>query len=150
MTDWKPAHRSTVSSFVVCFKAREALEFARTVFGGELVDEPLLRRDGTLWNAEIVVGGSSILFSEATDAQMHRPAFLYVMVEDVDATYEKALAAGGEALMRPDDQFYGSRDGGVVDPAGNWWWIGTHKEDVPRDVLEKRARELEKKRAGEA
>jgi uncharacterized glyoxalase superfamily protein PhnB len=41
--------------------------------------------------------------------------------------------------MEPADQFYGDRNAGVQDPAGNFWWIGTHQEDVSREELERRA-----------
>jgi uncharacterized glyoxalase superfamily protein PhnB len=54
------------------------------------------------------------------------PASLHVYVEDVDAVYARALAAGGAALQAPertgDDP---DRRGGVTDPAGNSWWIAT-------------------------
>jgi hypothetical protein len=64
---------------------------------------------------------------------------LYLYVPDVDAVYRKALKAGGTSLMEPTDQFYGDRSGGVVDPAGNRWHIGTHVEDVAPGELKKRA-----------
>jgi hypothetical protein len=38
----------------------------------------------------------------------------------------------------PADQFYGDRTGGVVDPSGNYWGIGTHIEDVSHEEMEKR------------
>lgn len=41
--------------------------------------------------------------------------------------------------MEPADQFYGDRTAGVRDATGNLWWIGTRKEDVPREELERRA-----------
>jgi PhnB protein len=60
-------------------------------------------------------------------------------VNDADAVYERALQAGATSIMEPMDQFYGDRHGGVKDPAGNIWWIATHKEDVPPDEMKKRA-----------
>ena len=59
-----------------------------------------------------------------------RPGNFYVYVEDCDAAYKKALAAGGKSLSEPQDQFYGDRHGGVTDAQGNNWWIATHIEDV--------------------
>jgi uncharacterized glyoxalase superfamily protein PhnB len=69
------------------------------------------------------------------------PAMLYVYVDDVDATYQRALAAGGTHSAGPADQFYGDRSGGVKDPCGNMWWIATHIEDVLPDELKRRARQ---------
>ncbi len=148
MTHWKAPGRSAVSTFVVVREADKALQFAMDVFNAELVREPLRHGDGTVWNAELNIDGCTIMFGEAVNDDMHRPAFIYVMVEDADAVFAKALAHGGTALMEPADQFYGDHDGGVMDPCGNWWWIGTHVEDVPRDELERRAAEVEKKRRG--
>ena len=66
-------------------------------------------------------------------------AMLYVYVDDVDATYQRALAAGATSVQAPTDQFYGDRSGGVKDPCGNLWWIATHIEDVSPVELKRRA-----------
>jgi uncharacterized glyoxalase superfamily protein PhnB len=60
-------------------------------------------------------------------------------VNDVDATYQRALQAGATSIMEPADQFYGDRSAGVKDPIGNRWWIATHQEDVPPEELGRRA-----------
>lgn len=62
------------------------------------------------------------------------------------STYRRALDAGATSLMEPADQFYGDRNAGVRDPAGNLWWIATHVEDVPPDELARRAQEAASKR----
>jgi PhnB protein len=53
----------------------------------------------------------------------------------------------GKFIVRPSDQFYGDRQGGVKDPSGNTWWIATHKEDVSSDDLKKRAQAFMKQQA---
>ena len=58
------------------------------------------------------------------------------------ATYKRALAAGGTAVLEPANQFYGDRHGDVRDPVGNVWWIATHIEDVAPEELQKRAKAL--------
>ncbi|MEO1310440.1 MAG: VOC family protein [Pseudomonadota bacterium] len=148
MTNWKAPDHTTVTAFVVCRGAEKSLEFAKTVFGAKVLGEPLRRSSGEIWNAVAKIDDTTLMFAEAESEMMHRPAFLYVFVEDADATFEKAIAAGGSPMMQPADQFYGNRDGGVEDPAGNWWWIATYKEDVPHEELERRAREVERQRAG--
>ena len=57
-----------------------------------------------------------------------------------DSTYRRALQAGATSVADPKDQFYGDRSAGVRDPAGNFWWIATHKEDVSDQELERRFR----------
>jgi len=61
----------------------------------------------------------------------------YVHVEDCDATYKQALAAGAKSLREPADQHYGDRLAGVEDPFGFQWWIGTHMKDVSMEELQK-------------
>jgi PhnB protein len=68
-------------------------------------------------------------------------------VPNVDAVYQKALKSGGISVMEPADMFYGDRSGGVKDPAGNQWHIGTHVEDVSPAELKKRAAEFAKRQS---
>lgn len=134
---------STVSPFVVSARALEVIEFARTVFGAELLEAPLMRQDGTLSHAVLKLGDSTIMFGDPRDPAHERTAFLHVYVPDCDETYEKAIAAGATSLMPPSDQFYGDRAGGVTDTAGNTWWIATHQRTLSRAEIERLARDAE-------
>jgi PhnB protein len=142
---WRASGRSVISTFIVVPQAMRIVDFAQAVFDARLIREPLLHADGSLWNAELDIGGSTVLIGDAA-AGMERPAFLYVHVPDCDATFRKALDAGAKPILEPQDQFYGDRDGGVEDVAGNWWWIATHKDDLSVAEIERRAREVEKER----
>lgn len=124
--------------------AMKTLEFAQKVFGAELVGKPLMRSDGLLWNAEVKIGDANIMFTDPLDGP-GMPAFIYVHVSDADAVYEKALAAGAQAIMPPSEQFYGEYDGGVQDAQGNMWWISTHRKVLSDEEVEKAAREFEVK-----
>lgn len=145
LQSWRASGRSVVSTFIVVPDAMRVVDFAKAVFDARELREPLFHADGSLWNMELDIGGSTVMLGEAKDGTA-RPAFLYVHVEDCDATYEKALAAGAKPIMPPQDRFYGDRDGGVEDMAGNLWWIATHKEDLAAAEIERRAREVEKER----
>lgn len=60
---------------------------------------------------------------------------LYVNVDDVDAHYEQAKAAGARIIEEPKDQFYGDRRYGAEDPEGHQWYFATHVRDVaPEDM----------------
>src|SRR5262245_37851669 len=59
-------------------------------------------------------------------------------VEDVDSRFNQAVAAGGKVERPVVDQFYGDRSGTLIDPFGHKWTIGTHKEDVPPDEMDRR------------
>ena len=133
-----PPGRSTVMPYVAVADAQAAIDFAMTVLGATLAEPPLRHRDGSIWNAELRIGDSALLVSQARGFGPH-PAFLYVYVEDCDATYIRALEAGAESLMPPGDQFYGDRNAGVRDNAGNIWWIAEWKETLSADELQARA-----------
>ena len=99
---------------------------------------------------EVKVGDSIVMLGSSHDQWKARPANFYVYVEDCDAVYKQALAAGGTSLSEPQTQFYGDRHGGVTDSQGNNWWIATHVEDVSPADLERRAKEHQEKMAAAA
>jgi PhnB protein len=63
-------------------------------------------------------------------------------VEDVDAFFKRAIAAGAKERKPVMDQFYGDRSGQLEDPFGHLWWVATHKEDVPPEEMEKRVKAM--------
>lgn len=144
MTNWQSPKRSTVTPIVMVKDAMKSIEFAESIFGAKLVGKPLMRSDGSLWNAEVKIGDSNIMFTDAADGH-DMPAFIYVHVADADAVYEKALSAGAEAILPPTEQFYGEYDGGVKDAQGNIWWIATHRKLLTDEEVETAAREFEMK-----
>ncbi len=66
------------------------------------------------------------MMGDATDDNALMPAVLHLYVENVDAAYRRALAAGATSLREPADQFCGDRTCGVQDAFGNQWWMATH------------------------
>ncbi len=71
--------------------------------------------------------GDSIVMVSGVGARDANPSFLYVYVDDVDATYRRALQAGAASIEEPQDVPYGDRRAMVKDPCGNDWQIATHK-----------------------
>lgn len=71
--------------------------------------------------------------------QPRRPASLYLYVEDVDATYARALQVGATSMEAPTDEFWGDRAAGVTDAFGNGWWIATRIEELSHDELQQRS-----------
>jgi PhnB protein len=74
--------------------------------------------------------GDSIVMVSGTGPRRAMPAFLYVYVDDVDATYKRALRAGGVSIEAPGDVPYGDRRAMVKDPCGNEWQIATRKPET--------------------
>ena len=75
--------------------------------------------------AEIRIGDSILMISDASAREVI-PAFLYVYVEDTDATYRRALNAGATSVEDPRDMPYGDRRAMIADTWGNTWQIATH------------------------
>src|SRR5204863_400195 len=65
-------------------------------------------------------------------------AVMALNVPDVDALWERAVAAGCEVVYPLADQFYGDRAGRLRDPFGHQWMLSTHIEDVDRDEIDRR------------
>jgi uncharacterized glyoxalase superfamily protein PhnB len=132
----------TLTPYLVVRGAAKTIEFVKKAFGAELIDEPMKRPDGMIMHATLQIGDSRVMLSEANDQYPPMPSMLYLYVPNVDSVYQRAVAAGGTALEEPKDKFYGDRSGGVKDPSGNQWFIGTHKEDVAPQEIKKRAEAL--------
>lgn len=133
----------TITPYLIVDDANKVIEFLEKTFDAK-TEEKLLRKDGSVANAGVLVGNSFVMMADAREEFKAQPAMLYVYVEDTDATYKKALEAGGTSVMEPADMFYGDRNAGVVDPCGNSWWIATHFEDVSTEELKKRQLDSEK------
>ena len=134
----------TVTPYITVDDAGEVIEFLKKAFDAQ---ETFAMRDdhGKVRHAEVKVGNSMVMLGSSHDQWKARPANFYIYVEDVDAVYRKAVAAGGKSLNEPQTQFYGDRHGGVTDSQGNNWWIATHVEDVPAEELDRRAKEWAEK-----
>lgn len=93
----------------------------QTVFGAtqKLV---VMRNEETIMHAEMQIGASTIMYTDATEQYPVQNAGLFICVDDCDAIYQKALNSGATSIMQPADLDYG-RGSGVTDPFGNTLWI---------------------------
>jgi uncharacterized glyoxalase superfamily protein PhnB len=114
------------------------INFLKAAFGAE-EKERYAGPGGVVMHAELTIGPSIVMTSDANAEFPPTSSRLQLYVEDVDAVYKRALAAGATSLREPADQFYGDRSGGVKDAFGNEWWLATHIEDVTPEEIERRA-----------
>jgi uncharacterized glyoxalase superfamily protein PhnB len=128
----------TATPYLNVKAAAGLIVFMQQVFDAE-VAQRLTGPDREVAHAELRIGDSLIMLSEASDHWPPMPAAVHLYVDDADASYRRALAAGAVSLLEPSDQFYGDRMAGVKDPFGNVWWLATRLEDVPGDEMERRA-----------
>ena len=136
-----PEGYHTVQPYLIVDGAKGLLDFVRNVFGASQTELMQAPGGDRVMHAEVKIGDSTVMLSDAQGPWQPMPAAMYVYVPNVDDTYRKALAAGGTSVMEPADQFYGDRHGGVKDPWGNFWWIATRVENVSKEEMQRRAKE---------
>jgi len=132
----------TVTPFLNVDGANDYIAFLKNAFGAEekvRVPTP----DGKIMHAELKLGDSMVMVSDA----MMNPATkssVHLYVQDADAAWARATAAGAQVVMPIADMFWGDRYGVLSDKWGNRWGIATHQEDVPPEEMGRRTVEAMK------
>ncbi|WP_261569460.1 VOC family protein [Frankia gtarii] len=133
-----PNNEPRLSPYLCVADAAAAIEFYTAVLGAtERVRMP--GPGGKLGHAELDLGDSVLMLSDefpevgalSPASVGGSPVTISLYVEDVDATYDRALAAGATAVRPVADQFYGDRSGQFTDPFGHRWSIASRIEEVP-------------------
>ncbi len=151
MADVKPIPDGypQVTPYLCVDGAKAAIEFYVKVFGArERMRMP--SPGGKIGHAELELGESLIMLSDehpdmgalGPKTIGGTPVTISLYVEDVDAVFDAAVAAGAIAVRAVEDQFYGDRSGQLEDPFGHRWSVASHVEDVPPEEMEKRMAEF--------
>jgi PhnB protein len=142
-----PEGYHSVTPYIIVDDAAAAIRFYEQAFGAtEVLRLPMGDKIG---HAEIKIGNSYLMLSDewpdhgklGPKARGGATSSVMVYLEDVDAAYQRAIAAGATAERPVEDQFYGDRSGSVVDPFGHSWMLSTHVEDVAPEEMERRMAE---------
>ena len=132
-----PDGASVVIPRLVCRDPAAQIHFCATTFGAvERVRRP--GPDGTVAHALMTIGPAMImvegewptLTSRAPNPDGSSPVVMYVYVEDVDQTVERAVAAGARVLIPLQNQFWGDRTAWIMDPSGHVWTVATRIEET--------------------
>ena len=121
---YKPESYPSVAVYLMADNAQRVIDFLKQTFDAEELrrsDNP----DGSIMHAEVRIDDTVVMLADGGSNFPAFPVWLHVYVPDVDATYRRALAAGGVAVQEPQQRGDPDRRGGVQDPAGNTWWIAT-------------------------
>lgn len=136
-----PAGYHTATATLVVSPCAEALEFYTKAFGAK-VRNKMEGPGGVIMHSEIKIGDSLVMCS---DEMPPMPGFpdrkspksagattggVMLYVKDVDAVFDRAVAAGATPTTPPEDMFWGDRFAQVEDPYGHVWAVGTHIKDV--------------------
>jgi PhnB protein len=132
-----PDNSSRIIPRLVCNDGAAEIDFCVHTF--EAVE--LNRRlgpDGMMAHALLTIGGEMIMIegewptvsSRAPKPDGSSPVVIFIYVEDVDKTVERAVAKGATTIMQPQDQFWGDRIAWIMDPCGHVWTIATRIEET--------------------
>jgi PhnB protein len=124
-----PKGYRTVTPYMVAEDGPALLEFAKQAFGAEDMFRTVgsaggLHSEARIGDSMLMIGGGIPGREFRSTANTHA---LHLYVPDCDAVYERALRAGATSMDEPKDQEYGERSASVKDPAGNYWYVATHK-----------------------
>ena len=119
MTNHVPEGWHSVTPRLVAHDAARLVEFLKDAFGAT--------GDCRTDSPSVISIGDSLVMISGVGPRETMPAFLYLYVDDADATYQRALEAGAVSVEEPADMPYGDRRGMVKDPSGNLWQIATYQ-----------------------
>jgi PhnB protein len=146
-----PEGYHTATPYLIMDDAARAIDFYKRAFGAT----ELLRFDapgGKIGHAEVKVGDSVIMLADEYPDMGYRspraiggtPVSIMLYLDDVDAQFKRAVAAGAKVLRPVENQFYGDRTGTLEDPFGHVWTLATHVEDLSHDEIMRRAEQMSK------
>ena len=143
-----PEGFQTITPQLTLDEAAQTIDWYKKALGAEEVSRSV-GPDGKIMHADIKIGNSHIMVNDVMEGASKGPrAFggsptsLWLYVENSDALFNRAVAAGAKVQMPLDDQFWGDRAGAVADPAGYTWWIASRKEELTTEEIQRRAADV--------
>jgi uncharacterized glyoxalase superfamily protein PhnB len=121
---YKPTGYTSVAPYLIVNGAAHTIEFLTQVFDAV----PLRRFDdpsGKVMHAEVRIDDTVLMLADSAEGWPANPSNVHIYVPDVDATYQRALAAGAEPVQMPAQKDDPDKRGGVKDAGGTTWWIAT-------------------------
>jgi PhnB protein len=141
---FRPKGFHAVTPYLIVSDAHAMIEFMKAAFGAEELYR-MADPSGVIRHAEVRIDDSVIELGQSNEQYAPTVVALHLYVEDSDAVYQQALKAGAISQREVDDRFYGDREGGVIDPFGNQWYIATRKEEVSTEEMARRMAQMQTK-----
>jgi PhnB protein len=117
-----PDGYGTLFPYMIVSDASGFINFLVSAFGAVEIHRTV-GQQGRIANAQIRIGTTQFMVGEASGDYPPRPGSYYLFVADADATMARAMQCGARLEMAVSDKPYGDRQGGVIDPHGNVWWV---------------------------
>ena len=144
-----PAGFNTISAHLRVRGGDTAIEFYTRAFGAELLHR-LMAPDGeSVMHAAMRIGNSTLMLSDEFPKWGALSPLsiggtglcLHMCVTDIDAAFNRAVAAGAKVTMPPTDMFWGDRYAKLLDPFGHEWSIATRLEDLTPEQMQERGKQ---------
>jgi PhnB protein len=139
-----PRGYHTVTPYLAVDGAAKAIAFYVKAFGAKerfRFDAP----GGKIGHAELQIGDSVVMLADPWPEGHFVPpkgtdvsSSIHLYVDDADAVFARAIAAGAVSVQPMENKFYGDRSGSVRDPFGHLWHVATHVEDVSEEEMRRR------------
>ena len=126
---YRPEGFTTVNPYLFVSNPEELIQFLKDTFHAEELGRTLNEKGDVIRNCILKIGDTNIMVSQASGQFMAMRTALYLYVDDADAMHAHALAHGATEVFAPMDMDYGDRQGGIIDPSGNYWWISKRFEE---------------------
>ena len=138
----------TLTPSLVVRDGKRAIEFYKKAFGAEEVLRMETPGGKGIAHAELRIGDSRFFVNDefpgagcvSPETLKGTTQVVHIYVQDVDAAFGRAVAAGATVRMPVADMFWGDRFGKLADPFGHEWSLATHKEDVTPEECAERAK----------
>ena len=145
----------SITPMLIVKDGLKAIEYYKKVFGAIDKGTMMMPDNKSVAHAELMIGDSKIMLSDEFPGMKSlspttiggTPVSLYLYIEDVDKTFNLAVAEGGKSLFPVQDRFYGDRHGSIQDPFGHIWSIATHIKDLTEEEMKKAAEEAFSKKS---
>lgn len=141
-----------ISPYLMVKNAAKAIDFYKKAFGAKVLTRCDCPESGKVMHSELQIGDSIFMLSDECPGQegcgvvspkslKGTSVMLHMYVKNVDVAFKKAVKSGAKVTKPLEDMFWGDRYGQVEDPFGHRWSMATHKEDLTKKQIEKRAME---------
>ncbi|HVX44716.1 MAG TPA: VOC family protein [Mycobacteriales bacterium] len=132
----------TITAHIVVDNAERAAQWYRDAFGA-VENRRIPTPGGKYLEISLQIGDSPLMIADefpdmgvlAPQRGGAAPVALHIATDDVDALWQRAVAAGAEVHQPLQDAFWGDRHGQVIDPFGHRWGFSQHLRDVPDDEI---------------
>lgn len=124
-----PEGFSNVNTYLFTENPVQLIEFLKDTFFAQEISRTMNDDHTIIRNCIVKIGNTCFMLAQAQGQFMAMRTSLYLYVDDVDLIFEQAVKHGAEVVFEPADMDYGDRQGGVIDPAGNYWWISKRLVD---------------------